>query len=189
VQHVADVLGHRLRADPQRRPISSSDSTSVTKRSTSRSRGVRHLRSLNGSSASRLAASAVSLGSKTAAALVVFSLAAEHLVARKKKHRKKRCRRLHQTCLPSSGKPRCCTGLTRNDETFDPDVGACCRYHQAVCQSESQCCASFKCQLAVGLEGNRCCAPEGVFCEVHSDRCTSLVGSVFCADNHCLTSL
>jgi hypothetical protein len=43
VKNVADVLGHRLRADPQRRPISSSDSTSVTKRSTSRSRGVRHL--------------------------------------------------------------------------------------------------------------------------------------------------
>ena len=103
----------------------------------------------------------------------------------KKKRRKKRCLRVNQPCRDGSKKKRCCKDLICDEaKVVSPTGLGCCRHFQARCESESECCGSFKCQPAEGLVGNRCCSPLGQFCEVTSDCCNG--NGVFCdLTNHC----
>ncbi|MGH2616577.1 MAG: hypothetical protein ACRDJC_15155, partial [Thermomicrobiales bacterium] len=103
---------------------------------------------------------------------------------KKKKKRKKRCLRVNQPCRDGSKKKRCCKNL-RCDEAkiISPTGLGCCRHFQARCESEIECCSSFKCQNVVGLPGNRCCTPLGTFCYELGDCCAA--PGVRCDDNTC----
>jgi hypothetical protein len=112
-------------------------------------------------------------GLATGGALAALGLASFDAAEGRRKKRKKRCRKLHQTCDLDGKTKRCCKDLACIDETNDPDVGACCRPAQMSCEEESQCCLSFECQQAIELLGKRCCAPFGVFCQEDSDCCAA----------------
>ena len=124
------------------------------------------------------------VGLATGALAAALGFAAVDDAVAKRKRRRKRCRKLHQTCTLESNRKRCCKPLRCQDETFDPDIGSCCRPVQTPCESENQCCLAFECQEAVGLPGKRCCSPFGVFCREIGDCCAS--EGVICDDlNNC----
>jgi hypothetical protein len=118
-------------------------------------------------------------GGALAAAL---GLAAIDVAEAKKKKRKKRCRRINQSCKEDSKKKRCCKDLRCDEGKVVLSSLSCCRYFQARCDSEIECCTSFKCQPAVGLAGNRCCGALGVSCEEHADCCAG--DGVICGSDH-----
>ena len=96
--------------------------------------------------------------------------------AAKNTKRKRRCRRVQQTCRPGHRRKRCCNTL-RCEE--DPEVGGnrCCRPLRGFCAEEGDCCgtATIDCAEIAGLgTETRCCGDVDHDCTDSNDCCGNL---------------
>ena len=105
-------------------------------------------------------------------ATYLAGLTATHPVAAKK-GKKKRCRKLLQTCAPEGKNNRCCGGL--NCDPVTDQIGLrCCFGRQHRCDFFGQCCGGLPCDTISGLDGNRCCGDIGDFCTSNQDCCSGI---------------
>jgi hypothetical protein len=100
---------------------------------------------------------------------------------KKKKCKKIRCRKLLQTCQPSSKEQSCCQGLNCDPVEDQGLVLLCCLGRQQPCQTSSQCCGESICFPISGLTGDRCCGGAGHFCASSNDCCAGAT----CISNGC----
>jgi hypothetical protein len=91
--------------------------------------------------------------------LVRLGLAADTSARRKHRRKKKRCRKLGETCVVG-GKRKCCAGRTCSAVGADGDPQTrCCLENGAPCQQDQDCCAPGLCstteKVCVGLVSDR----------------------------------
>jgi hypothetical protein len=111
------------------------------------------------------------LASGGALAAVLAPAVSSDADARKKK--KKRCRKLLQSCEPQGKANACCRGLGCDPVSGETGLH-CCLGRQERCSSPAECCGGVSCGLTEGLTGDRCCGPVGAFCSVDADCCSGL---------------
>ena len=87
----------------------------------------------------------------------------------RKKRKKKRCRKLTESC---GGKKKCC----KNYKCATVGIGAptfCCRPTRQACTGiEGECCGDRVCNFISGMSGFRCCAIAPGSCNSNQDCCT-----------------
>jgi hypothetical protein len=105
------------------------------------------------------------------AAFIISAIAPGGLNARKKRKKKKRCKKVTQSCKTGKHKRRCCNGL-RCDQVEDLDGRHCCRPLQATCGETNECCLNFFCGMVNELPpGTHCCGGSQVPCTEDADCC------------------
>jgi len=94
--------------------------------------------------------------------------------ARNRPRKKKRCKRLRDTCT-QGGKRKCCKRLTCDEVLGSPGF-FCCKQPHTPCVDQAECCGSRVCDIVFGATGTFCCGRSTdtlvALCDIDQDCCT-----------------
>lgn len=101
--------------------------------------------------------------------------------ARPRTSRRKRCRKLGDSCSPAGRDGQCCGGLNC-DPIHDQTGLRCCYGRQHPCNDSDQCCGNTSCDPLRAPGAQICCGRGGVYCRGDQDCCTEFS----CSGGQCL---